>query len=162
MATAQGTTLAVPEHARALVRLGWLVPAAAGVACDVAATYLTLRLEAAERHTGVGLIDPTVALLPPVAWHERSDPGAAQLAGVERGDIDWGLADLLSVALARLGVGGGRGQGVVVSIHGFFFWWVLFSARDAGWCGGSPFGESVEAADQAQQRGEADAAEEVA
>ncbi|HEY3692648.1 MAG TPA: hypothetical protein VGL46_20575 [Pseudonocardiaceae bacterium] len=162
MATAQGTTLAVPEHARALVRLGWLVPAAAGVACDVAATYLTLRLEAAERHTGVGLIDPTVALLPPVAWHERSDPGAAQLAGVERGDIDWGLADLLSVALARLGVGGGRGQGVVVSIHGFFFWWVLFSVRGAGWCGGSPFGESVEAADQAQQRGEADAAEEVA
>ena len=42
-------------------------------------------------------------------------------ADVERGDIDCGLADLLSVALARLGVGGGRGQGVVMSVHGVFF-----------------------------------------
>ena len=40
-------------------------------------------------------------------------------ADVERGDID--CADFLSVALAGLGVGGGRGQGVVMSIHGVFF-----------------------------------------
>lgn len=57
VATAQGTTLAVPEYARALVR-GWagrcVLPQE--WACDVAATYLTLRLEAAERHTGVKLI----------------------------------------------------------------------------------------------------------
>jgi hypothetical protein len=54
VATAQGTTLAVPEYARALVR-GWagrcVLPQE--WACDVVATYLTLRLEAAERHTGV-------------------------------------------------------------------------------------------------------------
>jgi hypothetical protein len=53
-------------------------------ACDVAATYLTLRLEDAERHTGVALIDPAVPLLPPVAWHERTDPGAQQLAWLTR------------------------------------------------------------------------------
>jgi hypothetical protein len=33
-------------------------------ACDVAATYLTLRLEAAQRHTGVALIAPALPLLP--------------------------------------------------------------------------------------------------
>jgi hypothetical protein len=85
VATAQGTMLAVPEYARALVR-GWagrcVLPQE--WACDVAATYLTLRLEAVERHTGVGLFDPAVALLPPVAWHERSDPGAPQLAWLTR------------------------------------------------------------------------------
>jgi hypothetical protein len=85
VATAQGTIPAVPEYARALVR-GWagrcVLPQE--WACDVVATYLTLRLEAAERHTGVGLIDPAVALLPPVAWHERSDPGTAQLAWLTR------------------------------------------------------------------------------
>ncbi|MDT7670259.1 MAG: hypothetical protein QOC74_3042 [Pseudonocardiales bacterium] len=53
MATAWGgTTVAVPEYAGALVRgwAGrWLLPEE--WACDVAATYLTLRLEAAERLT---------------------------------------------------------------------------------------------------------------
>ena len=34
--------------------------------CDVAATYLGLRLAAAERHTGVGLIHPALVLLPVV------------------------------------------------------------------------------------------------
>jgi hypothetical protein len=53
-------------------------------ACDVAATYLTLRLEEAERHSGVQLIDPALPLLPPVAWHERRDPGAEQLAWLTR------------------------------------------------------------------------------
>jgi hypothetical protein len=54
MLTGWGTEVAVPECAQALVR-GWagrsLLPAE--WASDVAATYLTLRLEAAQRHTGV-------------------------------------------------------------------------------------------------------------
>jgi hypothetical protein len=83
--TAQHTTIPVPEYAQALLR-GWagrcLVPEE--WACDVAAIYLTLRLEQAERHCGVGLIDPALPLLPPVAWHERSDPGAEQLAWLTR------------------------------------------------------------------------------
>ncbi|HWR49173.1 MAG TPA: hypothetical protein VN327_16425 [Pseudonocardiaceae bacterium] len=83
--TANGTTHPVPEYVQALVR-GWagrdLLPKE--WACDVAATYLTLRLDAAQRHTGVELIDPAFPLLPPVAWHERSDPGAAQLAWLTR------------------------------------------------------------------------------
>lgn len=85
VATVWGTTLVVPEYAQALVRgwAGrWLVPKE--WACDVAATYLTLRLEAAERHTGVRLIDPALPPLPLVAWHERSDPGAARLAWLTR------------------------------------------------------------------------------
>ncbi len=81
VATAGGTTVAVPEYAQALVR-GWvgrrLVPKE--WACDVAATYLTLRLEVAERHSGVKLLDPSLPPLPPVAWHERRDPGAELLA----------------------------------------------------------------------------------
>jgi hypothetical protein len=79
VSTARGTTLAVPEYAEALVR-GWagrsLLPRE--WACDVPTTYLTLRLEAAQRHTGVRLIDPELPRLPPVAWHERSDPGAGR------------------------------------------------------------------------------------
>jgi hypothetical protein len=59
MVTAWGTTVAIPEYAQALVR-GWagrpLLPTE--WASDVAATYLTLRLEAAQWHTGVRLIDP--------------------------------------------------------------------------------------------------------
>jgi hypothetical protein len=85
LSTAQAITLAVPEYAAALVR-GWagrsLLPRE--WARDVATTYLTLRLEAAQRHTGVRLIDPELPLLPPVAWHERSDPGAARLAWLTR------------------------------------------------------------------------------
>jgi hypothetical protein len=85
LTTANATTHPVPEYAQALVR-GWagryLLPKE--WACDVAATYLTLRLEDAERHTGVALIDPAVPLLPPVAWHERTDPGAQQLAWLTR------------------------------------------------------------------------------
>lgn len=81
ISTADGTTYPVPEYAAALLR-GWagrcLLPEE--WACDVAATYLTLRLEEAERHSGVRLLDPTLPLLPPVAWHERRDPGAEQLA----------------------------------------------------------------------------------
>src|SRR5882757_880402 len=53
-------------------------------ACDVAATYVTLRLEAVERHTGVRLVDPALPLLPRVAWHERSDPGAELLSWLTR------------------------------------------------------------------------------
>jgi hypothetical protein len=57
MITAWGATVAVPEYAQALVR-GWagrpLLPTE--WASDVAATYLTLRLEAAQWHTGVRLI----------------------------------------------------------------------------------------------------------
>jgi hypothetical protein len=53
-------------------------------ASDVAATYLTLPLEAAERYTGVRLIAPDLPPLSPVAWHERYDPGAAQLAWLTR------------------------------------------------------------------------------
>jgi hypothetical protein len=59
--TAGGTTVAVPEYAQALVR-GWvgrpLVPEE--WACDVRATYLTLRLEVAERYSGVRLLDPSL------------------------------------------------------------------------------------------------------
>ena len=51
---------------------------------DVAATYLTLRLEVAEHHSGVTLLDPHLPLLPPVAWHERTDPGAALLSWMTR------------------------------------------------------------------------------
>jgi hypothetical protein len=85
MLTAWGSEVAVPEYARALVR-GWagrsLLPAE--WASDVAATYLTLRLEAAQRHTGVRLIDPALPRLVPVAWHERSDPGADRLSWLTR------------------------------------------------------------------------------
>jgi hypothetical protein len=36
-------------------------------------------------HRGVQLIDPAaLPLLPPVAWHERRDPGAEQLASLTR------------------------------------------------------------------------------
>ena len=83
--SANGTMYPVPEYAHALLR-GWagryLLPEE--WACDVAATYLTLRLEQAERYSGVGLIDPALPLLPPVAWHERRDPGAEQLAWLTR------------------------------------------------------------------------------
>jgi hypothetical protein len=85
MVTAWGTTVAVPEYARALLR-GWagrsLLPEE--WACDVAATYLTLRLEAAQRHTGARLIDPALPQLVSVAWHERSDPGADRLSWLTR------------------------------------------------------------------------------
>jgi hypothetical protein len=68
MVTAWGTTVAIPEYAQALVR-GWagrpLLPTE--WASDVAATYLTLRLEAAQWHTGVRLIDPALPRLVPVA-----------------------------------------------------------------------------------------------
>jgi hypothetical protein len=54
VATAQGAVLAVPEYAQALLR-GWagqhLLPRE--WAHDVTTTYLTLRFEAAERHTGM-------------------------------------------------------------------------------------------------------------
>lgn len=78
---ASGARLAVPEYARALLR-AWagrdLLP---GVwADDVAATYLTLRLELAARHTGLELVAPSMATPAPVAWHRRSDPGAQVLA----------------------------------------------------------------------------------
>jgi hypothetical protein len=77
LTTANATTHPVPEYAQALVR-GWggryLLPKE--WACDVAAPY--------QRHTGVALIDPAVPLLPPVAWHERTDPGAQQLAWLTR------------------------------------------------------------------------------
>lgn len=68
LVTAQGVVRAVPEHARALLR-GWagrpLVPR--GWALDVATAYLTLRLEVAQRDSGIALLDPALPLLPPVA-----------------------------------------------------------------------------------------------
>jgi hypothetical protein len=81
LTTADGMTHPVPEYAHALLR-GWAgrYLLSEEWACDVAATYLTLRLEEAERHSGVELIDPDLPLLPPVAWHKRRDPGAEQLA----------------------------------------------------------------------------------
>lgn len=85
VATAGGTVLAVPDYAQALLR-GWagrhLLPRE--WAHDVTATYLTLRLEATERHIGVRLIDPDLPQLPRVAWHERRDPGASTLAWLTR------------------------------------------------------------------------------
>jgi hypothetical protein len=79
--TLDGKELAVPEYARALLR-PWrrrqLLPAE--WADDVAATYLTLRLELAERRTGLKLIDPALPAPAPVPWHRRVDPGAALLA----------------------------------------------------------------------------------
>ena len=57
VATSDGTELAVPHYARALLR-GWagreLVEA--GWADDVAATYLTVRLGLVERRTGLQLV----------------------------------------------------------------------------------------------------------
>jgi hypothetical protein len=51
---------------------------------DVATTYWTLRLEDAQRHTGLPLLDPGLSELPRMAWHERHDPGAAELAWLTR------------------------------------------------------------------------------
>jgi hypothetical protein len=105
VATTDGAELPVPHYARALLR-GWsgreLIEA--DWADDVAATYLTVRLELAERRTGLQLIDPALPPLPPVAWHCRRDPGARLLAeltgsaGYERDEdrdplpVDWGAA----------------------------------------------------------------------
>lgn len=50
----------------------------------MATAYLTLRLEIAQRDSGVALLDPALPLLPPVAWHNRYDPGAQQLAWLTR------------------------------------------------------------------------------
>ena len=47
---------------------------------DVAAFYLSLRLELAERRTGLELIDPTLPAPGLVLWHLRRDPGADLLA----------------------------------------------------------------------------------
>ena len=103
VATSDGTELPVPHYARALLR-GWsgreLIET--DWADDVAATYLTVRLELAERRTGLQLIDPALPPSPPVAWHCRRDPGARLLAeltgsaGYERDvereqlPVDWG------------------------------------------------------------------------
>ena len=85
MTTALGAPLTVPEHARGLTtRVGGKALWPLQWADDVAATYLTLRLEIAERHSGVTLLDPQLPLLAPVAWHERTDPGAAVLAWMTR------------------------------------------------------------------------------
>ena len=101
--------LAVPEHARALLR-AWsgrdLFPR--DWADDVAATYLSLRLELAERRTGLELIDPTLRSPGLVLWHLRRDPGADLLASLtgspayerevdrelerEELPLDWGAA----------------------------------------------------------------------
>lgn len=79
--------MAVPECARALL-CGWagrhLLPKPKQWAVDVGATYLTLRLEAADRHTGVRLLAPDLPRLPRVAWHERHDSGASLLAWLTR------------------------------------------------------------------------------
>jgi hypothetical protein len=50
-------------------------------ACDVAATYLALRLKAAQRYTGMRLIDPALPRLVPVAWHERGDSELSGCSG---------------------------------------------------------------------------------
>jgi hypothetical protein len=85
LATVHTTEVAIPEHARALVR-GWagrhLPPP--HWAHDVAATYLTLRLEMAERHSAVRLLDPALPPLRPIVWHERYGPGAAELSALTR------------------------------------------------------------------------------
>lgn len=63
------------------------VPAPGGVGVrrlGVAGSYLTLRLERTERHSGLELIDPDLPLLAPVAWHERRNPGVEQLAWLTR------------------------------------------------------------------------------
>jgi len=65
------------EHARGLLR-GWagrpLLSAA--WAPDVATAYLAVRLQAAERHAGLTLLDPDRPPDASIAWHLRSDPGA--------------------------------------------------------------------------------------
>jgi hypothetical protein len=85
IATADERVLQVPEYARGLLR-GWsrreLLPPA--WALDVAETYLVLRLEEAGRYVGLPLLDPASPQLPPTAWHERADPGAALLAWLTR------------------------------------------------------------------------------
>jgi hypothetical protein len=83
--TADERVLQVPEHARGLL-CGWswreLLPPA--WALDVAETYLVLRLEEAGRYVGLPLLDPAYPMLPPTAWHERTDPGAELLAWLTR------------------------------------------------------------------------------
>lgn len=85
VATAQGSVLAVPEYAQALLR-GWagqpLLPPV--WARDAATAYWTLQLEHAQRHSGVRLLDPNLPPLPRIAWHERDDPGAQRLAWLTR------------------------------------------------------------------------------
>lgn len=80
MITAGGADVAVPEYVRALLR-AWagrhlLDPS---WAADVAAVYLTLRLELASRHSGLQLIDPALPRPAPLSWRRRSDPGAGPL-----------------------------------------------------------------------------------
>ena len=58
----------------------WCAAGPAGARCpeewarDVAATYLTLRVPGAGRHSGVVLIDPVRDPLSSVAWHEARRP----------------------------------------------------------------------------------------
>ncbi|HZG91950.1 MAG TPA: hypothetical protein VEZ42_17185 [Pseudonocardia sp.] len=89
MVTAQWVVRAVPEHARALLR-GWagrrLVPRE--WALDVATAYLTLRLEVAQRDSGIALLDPALPLLPPVAWHNRYAPEQPSCVRVARRGAD--------------------------------------------------------------------------
>jgi hypothetical protein len=83
--TSSRQSVAVPEHAQGLLRNRAnrpLVPRE--WATDVAATYLTLRLEDAERHINMPLLDPARLLPPLIAWHERPDPGAQTLAHLTR------------------------------------------------------------------------------
>jgi hypothetical protein len=105
VATAQGTILAVPEYARALVR-GWagrcVLPQE--WACDVAATYLTLRLEAAEHHTGVVWSDGRATV---TRRHGNdSDAPRSRSASARPPTLVKGEVSGLSVIATRSGVSG--------------------------------------------------------
>lgn len=83
--TAQDQRVAVPERAQTLlhVRAGApLVPHE--WSHEVTATYLTLRMEDAQRYLGFGLLDPDHPMLPTVAWHQHHEPGADVLAAMTR------------------------------------------------------------------------------
>jgi hypothetical protein len=94
LATTVGECVAIPEYARSLLRgcAGqWLVPP--DWAHDIAATYWTLRLDEAQRCSGVEVLHPdTPVLLPPMPWHERYDPGAQELAQLTRSGVVCSLA----------------------------------------------------------------------
>lgn len=83
--TAHEQRIAVPERAQALLRARAGAPLVPHKwSHEIAATYLTLRMEDAQRYLGFSLLDPDHPMLPTVAWREHHEPGADVLAAMTR------------------------------------------------------------------------------